>query len=436
MLPSARLTLALCAGAVLFFLAPLLPALYPAGVLVDCLIAAACLVDGLLLRQATRLQVERECDPTLSLATSNPVTLRAVNRASFPIRFHARDEPPPGFQVDRRLFSATLRPGERWTASYHVIPPERGDFAFGRLYLRCRTPLGLLIRTFSVPAALPVKVYPNVRQIREYELLARQDRSHQMGLRLLKRIGSGLEFERLREYLPDDEPRRVDWKATARRGLLMTREFDVERSQNVILLLDLGRTMASRLDAFTKVDLAVNACVLLAYVASLSDDRVGLFTFAAKPGLFLPPDRGKGQVFQLLEALYRVRAVAEEANYRTAFAAFAAQARKRALVILFTDLVDPDSSRRVIEMIPMLTGKHLVVCVAFGDHELTALVRRKPETSDDVYRQGVAISMLEDRRLALAELSRRGVLVVDASPNDLAVAVVNQYLALKRAGRV
>src|SRR5262249_55401310 len=149
--------------------------------------------------------------------------------------------------------------------------------------------------------------YPNVRQIREYELLARQDRSHQMGLRLLKRIGAGLEFERLREYLPDDEPRRVDWKATARRGLLMTREFDVERSQNVLLLLDLGRTMASRLDAFPKVDLAVNACVLLAYVASLSDDRVGLFTFAAEPGILLPPERGKGQVFQLLEALYRVR---------------------------------------------------------------------------------------------------------------------------------
>jgi uncharacterized protein (DUF58 family) len=436
MLPSARLTLALCAGAVLFFLAPLLPPLYGAGVLADCLIAAACLVDALLLRQATRLSIERRCDPTLSLAVSNPVMLRAVNRASFPVRFHAKDEPPLGFQVDRRLFTATLRPGESWSASYHVVPPERGDFAFGRLYLRCRTPLGLLIRPFSIPAALPVKVYPNVRQIREYELLARQDRSSQMGLRLLKRIGAGLEFERLREYLPDDEPRRVDWKATARRGSLMTREFDVERSQNIILLLDLGRTMASRLDAFTKVDLAVNACVLLAYVASLSDDRVGLFTFAAEPGLFLPPARGKGQVFQLLEALYRVRAVQEEANYRTAFAAFSAQSRKRALLILFTDLIDPDSSRRVIEMMPMLTAKHLVVCVAFGDHELTALVRRKPETSDDAYRQAVAVSMLEDRRLALAELTRRGVLVVDASPNDLAVAVVNQYLALKRAGKV
>jgi uncharacterized protein (DUF58 family) len=436
MIPSLRLTLALCAGACFFFLTPLVPPLYFAGWLFDCLILAACLVDAVLLRQATQLQVARECDATLSLAAHNPVTLRAANRAHFPIRFHLKDAPPPGFQVDQRQFTATLRPGESWTATYQVTPPERGDFDFGRLYLRCRTPLGLLIRGFTTPADLTVKVYPNVSEIRKYELLARQDRARQMGLRQTKRMGAGLEFERLREYQPDDEPRRLDWKATARRADLMTREYEIERSQNVMLLLDLGRTMASRLETLTKVDLAVNACVLIAYIAALADDHVGLYTFAAEPGALLPPARGKGQVLRLLEALYRVRGSTEEANYRTAFAFFSAQLRKRALVIVFTDLIDPDSSRRLIETIPMLTGKHLVVCVAFGDHELTALVRRKPEASEDVYRQSVAIAMLEDRRLAIAELSRRGVLVVDAGPSNLGVAVVNKYLELKRGGRV
>jgi uncharacterized protein (DUF58 family) len=423
-------------AAVFFLLSPLVPPLYFVGVLLDCGILAACLVDVGLLRQAKRLHAERACDPTLSLAAHNPVTLRAVNRATFPIRFHLKDTPPPGFPADRRLFTAMLRPGEVWSATYHVTPPERGDFAFGTLYLRCRTPLGLLIRSVTIPASAAVKVYPNVSQIREYELLARQDRASQMGLRHTKRVGVGLEFERLREYRPDDEPRRVDWKATARRGLLMTREFEIERSQNVMLILDLGRTMASRLEALTKVDLAVNACVLIAYVAALADDRVGLYTFAAEPGPLLPPARGKGQVLRLLEALYRVRGGTEEANYRTAFASLSGQLRKRALVIVFTDLIDPDSSRRLIETVPMLASKHLVVCVAFGDHELTALIGSKPAMSDDVYRQAVAISMLEDRRLAIAELSRRGVLVVDASPSDLAVAVVNKYLELKRAGRV
>jgi uncharacterized protein (DUF58 family) len=281
-----------------------------------------------------------------------------------------------------------------------------------------------------------VKVYPNVRQIREYELLARQDRSRQMGLRRAKQMGVGLEFDRLREYLPDDEPRRLDWKATARRGQLMTREFDIERSQNVMLVLDLGRTMASRLEEMTKVDLAVNACVLLAHIAAANDDRVGLYTFAAAPGLFLPPDRGREQVFRLLDGLYRARAVAEEANYRTGFAVLAARQRKRALLLLFTDLIDPDSSRRLIETISLLTAKHRVVCVAFGDHELADLVRARPAAGEDLYRQAVAITMLEDRRLALAELSRRGVITVDASPANLGVAAVNKYLELKRAGRM
>jgi uncharacterized protein (DUF58 family) len=250
-------------------------------------------------------------------------------------------------------------------------------------------------------------------------------------------MGVGLEFDRLRDYLPDDEPRRLDWKATARRGQLMTREFDIERSQNVLLVLDLGRTMASRLGDLTKVDLAVNACVLVAHIALTYDDRVGLFTFAAAPGIFLPPDRGREQVQRaLLEALYRARGVAEEANYRAAFASLAARQRKRALILLFTDLIDPDSSRRLIETIPLLTAKHRVVCVAFGDHELGDLVRARPHEGHELYRQAVAISMLEDRRLALAELTRRGVLTVDASPTNLGIAAVNKYLELKQSGRV
>lgn len=434
MIPSARLAGLLGAAALCFLFAPWFPPLYGVGVVADCALLAACIVDAMLLRRARGLVAERECEATLSLGVANPVYLRASNRAPFPVRFHLKDAPPPGFGANAAFFGAVLRPGESWTASYHVTPRERGDFAFGPLALRCRTPLGLLIRQLTVPAPQEVKVYPNVRQIREYELLVRQDRSRQMGLRRVKQMGVGLEFDRLREYLPDDEPRRLDWKATARRGQLMTREFDIERSQNVLLALDLGRTMASRLEEMTKVDLAVNACVLLAHVAASHDDRVGLYTFAASPGLWLPPDRGREQVLRLLEALYGARATTEEANYRVAFANLTTRQRKRALVLLFTDLIDPDSSRRLIETIPIL-AKHRVVCVAFGDHELGDLVRARPASGDDLYRQAVAITMLEDRRLALAELARRGVITVDASPANLGIAAVNKYLELRSTSR-
>jgi uncharacterized protein (DUF58 family) len=216
----------------------------------------------------------------------------------------------------------------------------------------------------------------------------------------------------------------------------MTREYDVERTQTVVLALDLGRTMASRLEVMTKADYAVNACVLLSYVAALADDQIGLFAFAEQPRLFMRPGKGRAQVFRLLEGLYSQHAVARESNYRVAFTHLASQLRKRTLVILFTDLIDPDSSRRLIESIGVLSKRHRVLCVAFSDYELAEVVEALPERPDDMYRQAVAASMLEDRRRALAELARRGVLSVDAGPSGLTVTAVNKYLELKSAAKV
>lgn len=293
-----------------------------------------------------------------------------------------------------------------------------------------------MLRTIPVPAPAEVRVYPDVRQIRQYDMLARQNRTAQVGLRRVRQVGLGSEFERLRDYVPNDELRRVDWKATARRGALMTREYDVERTQTVVLALDLGRTMASRLEAMSKADYAVNACVLLSYVAALADDHVGLYAFAEQPLRYLQPGKGRPQVFNLLEALYPLHAVPREANYRLAFTYLAARLRKRALIILFTDLIDPDSSRRLIESISVLSRRHRVLCVAFSDYELAEVVEAAPEQSDDLYRQAVAASMLDDRRRALAELAHRGILTVDAGPSGLTVAAINKYLELKAAARV
>jgi uncharacterized protein (DUF58 family) len=436
MLPSRRLTLLLALGAVFFFAAAYLPALSWAGLLFDGVVVALCGGDYLLLRVAQRVSAAREVEETLSLGGPEPVRLAVANRSAQWLTIDLRDEPPLAAAAEPHSFRFTLGPGHAWRGEYHVTPRERGDHRFGPLHLRIRTPLGLLLRTLAVPAAAAVRVYPDVRQIRQYEMLARQNRTTQVGLRRVRQIGAGTEFERLRDYVPNDELRRVDWKATARRGALMTREYDVERTQTVVLALDLGRTMASRLELMTKADYAVNACVLLSYVAALADDHVGLFAFAEQPLRFLPPGKGRPQVFRLLECLYPLQAVPREANYRLAFASLAAQQRKRALVILFTDLIDPEASRRLIESVGVLARRHRVLCVAFSDYELADVVRAEPGGPDDLYRQAVAASMLDDRRLALAELARRGVLTVDAGPSGLTVAAINKYLELKSAAKV
>jgi uncharacterized protein (DUF58 family) len=436
MLPSARLALLLALGAGFFFLAAYLPALRWTGLLFDGVVLALCVWDLRVLRAASRVNAERQVEETLSLGAPEPVRLAVANRSDQWLTIDLRDEPPLRVSAGPHSFRFTLGPGHGWRGEYRLVPRERGDHQFGALHLRLRSPLGLLLRTLSVTAPREVRVYPDVRQIRQYDMLARQNRTSQVGLRRVRQIGIGTEFERLRDYVPNDELRRVDWKATARRGALMTREYDVERTQTVVLALDLGRTMASRLEVMTKADYAVNACVLLSYVAALADDQIGLFAFAEQPRLFMRPGKGRAQVFRLLEGLYSQHAVARESNYRVAFTHLASQLRKRTLVILFTDLIDPDSSRRLIESIGVLSKRHRVLCVAFSDYELAEVVEALPERPDDMYRQAVAASMLEDRRRALAELARRGVLSVDAGPSGLTVTAVNKYLELKSAAKV
>lgn len=436
MLPSFRLTLLLALGSVLFFAAAYLPALRWAGLLFDGVLIALCGCDWLWLRAAEQVTGSRRVEETLSLGAPEPVSLAVNNRSGQWLTIDLRDEPPLSTAAERHGFRFTLGPSHAWRGEYSLIPRERGDHQFGPLHLRIRTPLGLLLRTRVLPHSASVRVYPDVRQIRQYEMLARQNRTAQVGLRRVRQIGAGTEFERLRDYVPDDELRRVDWKATARRGALMTREYDVERTQTVVLALDLGRTMASRLELMTKADYAVNACVLLSYVAALADDHVGLFAFAEQPLRFLQPGKGRPQVFHLLEALYPLQAAPREANYRLAFTHLASRLRKRALVILFTDLIDPDASRRLIDAVGVLSRRHRVLCVAFSDYELADLVRAVPENDEELYRQAMAASMLEDRRRALAELARRGVLSVDAGPSGLTVAAINKYLELKAAAKV
>jgi uncharacterized protein (DUF58 family) len=436
MLPSRRLTLLLALGACFFFAAAYLAGLRWAGLLFDGVVVTLCVCDLLMLRAAERVAAHREVEETLSLGAPEPVHLAVTNRSAQWLTIDLRDEPPLSMAAERHSFRFSLGPGHGWRGEYAVTPRERGDHQFGSLYLRVRTPLGLLLRTLTLPVSAPVRVYPDVRQIRQYEMLARQNRTSQVGLRRVRQIGAGTEFERLRDYVPNDELRRVDWKATARRGALMTREYDVERTQTVVLALDLGRTMASRLELMTKADYAVNACVLLSYVAALADDHVGLFAFAEQPLRFQRPGKGRAQVFRLLEGLYPLQAAPRESNYRLAFTHLATQLRKRALIILFTDLIDPEASRRLIDSVGVLSRHHRVLCVAFSDYELADMVKAAPEGTNDLYRQAVAAGMLDDRRRALAELARRGVLSVDAGPSGLTVAAVNKYLELKAAAKV
>jgi len=427
--PTARLAGALAAGGLCVALGVLWRPLGWLGALWAIGLAAALWTEIQALAPAAGLRVRREVEAVISLGAANPVALIVWNAGAAAYGCEVRDEPPLEFVSRGESQACRLPAGGEVRLTYHVTPPRRGDFAFGAITLRVTGSYGLVRRQVRVGAEQPVKVYPRLTEIREHELALRKERRLETGVHMARLRGVGLEFESLRDYLPGDELRRVDWKATARHGELLTREYEVERSQHIVLCLDLGRTMASRLGLLTKVDHAVNAAALLAYVAAGLGDWVGLYSFGEAPAGFTPPR--KHQFSQVLDSLYGLQPQAAESDYYQAFVDISHRLRKRALVVLFTDLPDADSSARLLRHVRLLTRRHLVLCAALSDYELHALSRRSPRGPRDLYERTVATALLADRERALAALRETGAIALDATPTNLSIEVLNRYLKIK-----
>lgn len=399
-------------------------------------LVALCVMDRLSLPGANALRIERAVEPLLSLGAANPVRLTLRLSGSRGLRLDVRDCPPEGMPSEGEEYSLMVQPGMRHTHVYRVTPTRRGDFAFGDIWLRLHGRMGLVRLARRVPMSESVKVYPNLLETEKYNLMARRGRLQQVGIRAARLVGAGREFESLREYQRDDEYRRIDWKATARRGKLISRQYEVERSQNVVLMLDVGRTMLAEIDGIAKLDYAVNAALLLAYVASLADDRVGLLVFAERVQVFLRPRKGRAQVYAILDALYNAQAGRAEPDYREAIGMLRSGWSRRSLVVCFTDLWDPDSSSVTIQELVSLQPRHLVCAVTLMDTRIQRIALSETMNARDAYAQAAARQVLDDRARAIGALVQRGALVVDTPAEKLSAALVNRYLEVKERMRL
>jgi len=395
------------------------------------LLIALFLADWRLAGPIERFDLRREHDNRLSLGAENLIRLSLRHHGRQPLTFWLRDEPPDQFRIQQRILQGTALPRVTWQDGYHVRPLRRGDYQFGNLNLRWVGPLGLVIRQGQLAAAGPVKVYPNLLDVRRYDLFLRRNRLQELGLRHSRQFGEGTEFERLREYLPDDEYRRINWKATARRHRPVTVEYQTERSQNIITVLDIGRMMQSPVADMAKLDYVVNAALLLAYVATGKGDKVGLTSFADQVTHFLAPKQGRGQFYRMLELLYAVEAQPVEPDYARALSYLGLKQRKRALVVLFTDLSGGLSMEQLVQHAALLAQRHLLLVVTISDPDIVAAAGQRPLDSAAVYQRAAATELLQERQVVLSTLQRRGVHTLDVPANQLSMAVINRYLELK-----
>ncbi len=385
---------------------------------------------------ATRFDVSRRHDQRLSLNADNTVTVRVVERGRRAARFWVRDEAPEAFVISQRVFAGACPAGGVWTGAYQVRPLRRGDYAFADVVLRWLSPLGLVIRQARYPAAGPVKVYPNLYDVRRYDLSLRRNRLRDVGVRPSRMLGSGNEFERLRDYQPDDEYRHINWKATARHGRPIATQYQVERSQSVIAVVDVGRMMQSPVADLAKLDYVLNAVLLLAYVGAAKGDKIGVMTFADQVGTYLEPKAGRGQFYRMLESLYGVATAPIEPNYGRALAYLRRRHRKRALVVVFTDLTSGPALTGLARHVGRLARQSLVLVVTIADPDIAAVAEAPPTDVLGVYRHVAAAQTVDERHTLLETLHRQGVLTLDVPADQLSLAVVNRYLDLKARMRL
>ncbi len=404
----------------------------PLVLVIDTAVAVVAILDLLTLWGSGRIVVERHTGPVCSLDEPGQVELIVENRGRASRSLTVRDDVPDVFTAEPSHFEVKI-PGRRQAVlSYRFVPKRRGTYRFERVDALIASRLGLWRRQSSWRLPTEVRVYPDIHQLARYAMLARRDRLSTIGLRRSRSLGTDNEFERLRDYIEGDDPRHVDWRATARRRKLTCRAFQLNQSQRIIFLIDCGRLMAGDTgDGLSPLDHAFNAMLLLAHVAFIRGDQVGLLAFSDRVRAFVAPAGGPRRISRLVHSVHNIFPEMVESRYDRAFIELEKRCRKRSLVVLMTNLFDELNAQLAVEYLRNLKGRHLPLAVFLRDHDLFALADHAPTLGPGLYQGAAAASMLNWRERVLAGLRQGGVLTLDAFPEELTAELVNRYLEIK-----
>lgn len=378
----------------------------------------------------------------LANGSDNDIELYLENRYRFAVQTETIDEIPHQFQRRDVLFKAAIQPGATQVVRYQLRPTKRGEYEFGALNIYAASPLGLVRRRFRYDQRRVVPVYPSFLQMRQYELLAIHNRLTDVGVKRIRRVGHSQEFEQIRPYVAGDDPRTLNWKATARRAgtgaadALVVNHFQDERAQPVYCLVDKGRVMRMPFDGLSLLDYAINAALVLSNIALLKHDKAGLITFSNKPGAALLADRRPGHLLKILEVLYRQKTQYLETDFAGLYATVRARVRQRSLLVLFTNFETLHGLARQLPYLRRLNQDHLLLVVFFENTELSAYLGAPADTTEDVYNQTIAEKFAQEKRQIVLELQRYGIYSLLTAPKDLTANTINKYLEFKARGLI
>lgn len=402
----------------------------------DVVLIGLAILDWIISRKLPEgFTIRRSFEKRFAIGDPNEVILDIENYTDRDLRMALKDEFPHEMKLGgKREASLVIESHTAARFTYDLTPPNRGKYEFGKTALRFLSRLGLVWCQAEFDNTQSVKVYPNMRRAKEVELKALGANSLVAAQRKAIRRGEGREFESMRDYVRGDELRHISWTTTARRGRLTTRQYQIERDQTIIIAIDSGRLMTGRIDDESKLDSAIQAALALMSAAARGGDNVGVVAFVRRIRRYLPPKRGVDHIDATLEALHDLQPEMIQPSYTRAFQHIAATIKKRALVVILTDLIDKDSSRELLEALKLLRPRHLPLVVTIADRDLNTAVSRVPDDLHEVFVQSAAEEIIHQREAALRLVETQGGLALDVTTATLAPRLLQTYLRVKERG--
>lgn len=393
-----------------------------------------CIIDFSLLFFTGRQIVflTREIPEKLSNGDENKVRIFIKSNHLFPFRAVIVDEVPYQFQIRDFNISVYLKPHEERQFEYMLKPVMRGEYEFGKTNVFISTVIGFLKRKHvfnSIPIVTPV--YPSFLNIRKFEFLAVSNQLTEAGIKRIRRIGQHSEFDQIREYVKGDDYRAINWKTTAKKGKIMTNQYQDERSQQIYCILDMGRVMKMPFERMSLLDYAINSSLVLSNTALQKHDKAGLITFNTEINTFHEAERKSNTIAKFLESLYKLDTRFLESNFEILYITIKRKITHRSLLILFTNFESMVSLTTQLPNLKRLARNHLLLVVIFENTEITEFRKKEVHTLQDIYTQTIADKFIHDKVLMIKELNNHGIHSVLVKPQDLSAKLVNKYLELK-----
>lgn len=392
-------------------------------------------VDGLILFiNKDGINAQRILPEKLSNGDENSVKVDIRNNYNFNINTKIIDEIPFQFQKRDFLIKKDIESGNNTYFEYILEPKERGEYSFGNLNIYINSPIGLVSKRFTFQKDAKLASYPSFIHLRKYELMALQNEFMLGGIKKIRKLGHTMEFEQIRDYVQGDDIRSINWKATSKSSKLMVNQFQDEKSQRIIMLIDKGRTMKMPFNGLSLLDYSINATMALSHIILNKGDRAGMMTFSKKPENKVIADNKSGQLKKISEALYNVQTNFFESDFGRLYQETKFHLNQRSLVLLFTNFETLDGLNRQMKYLRGIAKNHLLVVIFFENSEVHKLLNTNPENMQEIYDEIIAEKFEFEKKLIIQELRKYGIYSIYTLPENLNIDVINKYLEIKARG--